>query len=115
MTWTFQFIIIYIIYSQKLTKKLLQGATQVLEKVELILIQNLLKHIGCIGCAKVWLTCKTFTQQDISRVPYSQCKGTIKWFFLLHAFLKMRVDSVGFNGYFLQCRCSFMGGLLTFD
>ena len=97
MTWTFQFIIIYIIYSQKLTKKLLQGATQVLDKVELILIQNLLKHIGCIGCAKVWLTCKTFTQQDISRVWDSMQRHDDKVIFRLlwcHAFLKMRVDIV---------------------
>ena len=52
MTWTFQFIIIYIIYSQKLTKKLLQGATQVLDKVELILIQNLAKHLDVLVVLK---------------------------------------------------------------
>ena len=42
MTWTFQFIIIYMIYSQKLSKKLLQGGTKSIDFCKsLIDLQNL--------------------------------------------------------------------------
>ena len=42
MTWTFQFIIIYMIYSQKLSKKLLQGGTKCIGFCKsLIDLQNL--------------------------------------------------------------------------
>ena len=83
MTWTFQFIIIYMIYSQKLSKKLLQG--------------GLKSFCWLLVFAKVWLTCKTFTQQDISRVWDSMQRHDDKVIFRLlwcHAFLKMRVDIV---------------------
>ena len=79
MTWTFQFIIIYMIYSQKLSKKLLQGGTKCIGFCKsLIDLQNL-------------YSARYFTSLRFNAEVHDKVIFRLLW---CHAFLKMRVDIV---------------------